>query len=142
MMRHYETDSAHAAARVLSLTLMADGAPDKSEFDCLNRTGALEQIGIDQHAFEAVLREFCEDVEQSVGYFDALNHQLSPDLIDALLDEVRDPHSQRLLLHSIVEIAIADGFLSDGERQVLSRAVALWGMQASWPVRLRPEQAS
>lgn len=126
-MRHYETDSAHAAARVLSLALMADGAPAKVEFDCLQRTRALEEIGIDDRLFESVLRNFCEDIEQSIGYLEALNYHLPSELIDALLDEVRDPHKQSELLRKMVEIAVADGCLSAGEKHVLSRAVARWG---------------
>ncbi len=137
-MRHYETDSAHAAARVLSLALMADGVPDKAEFDCLRRLRTLEEIGIDEELFDNILQRFCQDVEQSVGYFDALQYRLSNDFVDALLDEVQDPHSQRILLRTIVEIAIADGCLSEGEKQLLSRASTRWGTDTQWPVRIRP----
>lgn len=136
-MQHYEIDSAHAAARVLSLALMADGVPDKAEFDCLRRLRTLEEIGIDDTLFESVLQRFCQDVEQSVGYFDALHYRLPSDFVDALLDEVQDPQRQRLLLRTIFEIAIADGYLSEGEKLVLARAASRWGDDAMWPVRIK-----
>jgi uncharacterized tellurite resistance protein B-like protein len=139
-MRHYDIDSAHAAARVLSLALMADGAPAKIELDCLHRMRALEEIGIDDQLFESVLRNFCEDIEQSIGYFEALNYDLPSELIDALLGEVRDPHKQSELLRKMVEIAVADGCLSAGEKHVLARAVALWGEPACGPAPARPHQ--
>jgi len=117
---------------------MADGAPDKAEFDCLQRLRTLEEIGIDQDLFESVLQGFCQDVEQSVGYFDALRYRLCPDFVDSLLDEVQDPDCQRILMRTIFQIAIADGCLSEGEKQLLARAAARWGNDANWPIRIRP----
>lgn len=141
-MRHYDTDSAHAAARILSLALMADGTPAKVELDYLHRTRALAEIGIDEATFERVLQHFCEDIEQSMGYFDALNYHLPSELIDALLSEVRDPQKQAELLARMIHITLADGTLSTGEKHVLARAAAIWGEHACAAAAARPARPS
>mgnify|MGYP002620430488 CR=1 FL=1 len=136
-MRHYEKDSAEAFARVLSLALMADGAPDRAELDCVHHRRMLQQFGLDEMDFETVLQHFCEDLEQSVGYYDAFNQHLPPELIDALLAEIEHPEHRRRLLDSIIHIATADGELSEGEKRLLERASTQWGRHAGQPVRFR-----
>ena len=64
-MRTYPTDSPQAAARIVALTLVADGHVCKTEFDVLERVGAYGQLGLDHDEMQAVLQGFCEDLLQA-----------------------------------------------------------------------------
>ena len=64
-MRTYPTDSPQAAARIVALTLVADGHVCKTEFDVLERVGAYGQLGLDHDEMQAVLQSFCEDLLQA-----------------------------------------------------------------------------
>lgn len=127
-MRRYRSDSADAAARVLTLALLADGALDKSEIDCLDTSGLLERLRIPQASFDRVVQEFCEDVACNVAYLDAVHCRLSAETIDSLLDEITAPPARRALFEAMRAIAAADGTLGEGEKRVLSRAAARWGL--------------
>jgi len=90
-MRHYETDSAHAMARILSVALLADGAIDKSEIDWIAQTKVMDRLGIQPAIFDEVMQDFYEDMMTSTNFFDAVQFRLASDTIDALLDEIADP---------------------------------------------------
>jgi len=90
-MRHYETDSAHAMARILSVALRAEGAIDKSEIDWIAQTKVMDRLGIQPAIFDEVMQDFYEDMMTSTNFFDAVQFRLASDTIDALLDEIADP---------------------------------------------------
>ena len=46
-MRHYPSDSPEAQARIIALTLMADGAIDQSELRLLNERNTINQLGME-----------------------------------------------------------------------------------------------
>lgn len=135
-MRHYEPDSAHAVARVLSLAVLSDGAFDKSEIDWIARTKVLDRLGIQPATFDEVMQDFYEDVMVGTDYFDALNFRLSAETIDALLDEVVDPDCQSEMLSIMLDLTSADGHLSEGELDLLARAIDRWGRGGRWPIKL------
>ena len=135
-MRHYEPDSAHAVARVLSLALLSDGGIDKSEIDWIARTKVLDRLGIEPATFDEVMQDFYEDVMVSTDYFDAMHFRLSAETIDALLDEVVDPDCQSEMLSIMLDVTSADGHLSEGELNLLSRAIERWGSGGRWPIKL------
>jgi len=135
-MRNYETDSAHAVARILSLALLADGGIDKSEIDWIAQSNVMDRLGIQPPVFDEVMQDFYEDVMTSADYFDAVQFRLTPDTMDALLDEIADPDSQNTMLSIMLDATCADGSLSDGERKLLARAIERWGGACGWPVRL------
>lgn len=135
-MRHYTPDSPHAVARVLSLTVLADGALDKSEIDRIASTKVLDRLGIQPATFDQVLQDFYEDVMVGSTYFDAVHFRLTPATMDALLDEIADPDCQSEMLSIMLDVTSADGYLSDGERELLARAIERWGEGGRWPIRL------
>lgn len=135
-MRHYESDSAHAVARILTLALLADGALDKSEIDWIARAKVLDRLGIQPATFDQVVQDFYEDVMVSTDYFDAMQFRLPPETVDALLDEVVDPDCQSAILSIMLDLTSADGKLSDGELELLARAIERWGAGGRWPIRL------
>jgi uncharacterized tellurite resistance protein B-like protein len=137
-MRSYENDNAKAVARIISMALLADGVPDRSELQHLSRRRALSRFGIDQQVFDEVLQAFCEDLQQSVAWFDGLRGEFAPELIDALLEEVDDIEQQQELFALLLQLATVDGEVSEGESRLISRARQKWGRGGRWPIRLRP----
>lgn len=135
-MRNYETDSSHAMARILSVALLSDGGIDKSEIDWIAQTKVMDRLGIQPAIFDEVIHDFYEDMMTSTNYFDAVQVRLASDTIDALLDEIADPHRQSIMLSIMLDVTCADGSMSDGERELLARATERWGSGRSWPIRI------
>ena len=126
-MRHYETDSAQAAARVLALALLADGGLDQAELRSLARTDLVRQLGMSDEAFETVLRNYCHDVLQGTNYIDGMHLRLSSEIMQSLLDDIRNPEMQCVLLGAMREITDANDVISAGEAALLAAAAERWG---------------
>ena len=125
-MRHYETDSPQAAARVLALALLADGGLDEAELRSLARNDLVRQLGISDEAFETVLRNYVQDVLQGTTYIDGMHLRLSSEIMRSLLDDIRDPEMQCMLLGAIRAIAHANGEIAAGEAALLAAAAERW----------------
>lgn len=127
-MRHYETDSASAAGRILALCMVVDGNMAPSELEALQRSRLLEYIDIDIDDFHALVTDLCEDMLST-----SVKHEhvvLDEATIDALLDEIRAPELRRQLLRAMWKIADADGVLADAEAKLLSRAGTVWDAES------------
>lgn len=128
-MRHYEPDSARAAARILALTLLADGGLHRAELESLARTRVLRRLGLDDEAFEHVVHEYCEDLLANSNYLDGLRMQPPDEVIQTLLDDIRDKRLQDALLRAMQEIVAADGVETSSEVALLAGAVRKWGLR-------------
>lgn len=127
-MRHYETDSASAAGRIVALCMVVDGNMAPSELQALQRSRLLEYIDIDIDTFHDLVTELCQDLLST-----AVKHEhvvLDEATIDVLLDEIRDPALRRELLRAMWHIADADGVLADAEAKLLSRACHVWAAES------------
>ena len=60
-MRTYPCNSAQAAARIVALTVLADGDIGNAEIDLMRRLDVPKQLGLSQSDFDAVVDTFCED---------------------------------------------------------------------------------
>ncbi|SDG77691.1 MULTISPECIES: TerB family tellurite resistance protein [unclassified Duganella] len=123
-MRSYMTDSPSAAGRIVALCMVVDGNLSPSELRALQHSRLLEYIDIDIDAFHVLVEELCQDMLASAGQ--GLHVELPPAVIDALLDEIRDPLLCQQLLRALWQIANADGVLAEAEVTLLSRARAKW----------------
>ncbi|HEX5341195.1 MAG TPA: TerB family tellurite resistance protein [Duganella sp.] len=135
-MRHYETDSASAAGRIVALCMVVDGNMAPSELQALQRSRLLDYIDISVDDFHALVTELCEDMLST-----SVKHEhveLDEATIDALLDEIRAPELRRELLRAMWKIADADGVLADAEAKLLSRACTVWAAES----RFIKEQAA
>lgn len=132
-MRHYDTDSTPAAARLLALTVLADGGLDRNEVDAMMHTDLVRRLSIGAVEFERILREYCDDVLLSANYLDGMRLKVADEVLDLLLDDITDPALQQALLHTMQEIVSADGVETSAEVDVLARALEKWG------ARPRPE---
>ncbi|WP_374362497.1 TerB family tellurite resistance protein [Pseudoduganella danionis] len=127
-MRHYETDSASAAGRILALCMVVDGNLAPAELRALQRSRLLEFIDIDIDTFHELLSDLCHDMLST-----SVKHEhvvLDIATIDALLGEIHAPELRRELLRAMWIIADADGVLADAEARLLARACAVWSAES------------
>ena len=141
-MRNYPKDSPQAAARIIALTVVADGEIDQVELDLLERLGVDALLGLKSGALQDVLDTFCEDLLSS--------HQLQTSDIcpvdDAtlahLLDEISKPALREQLLKLCMGIAASDSHVAKGEAIVIATAAEHWGLQRFMFDQLQPQLSS
>ena len=128
-MRSYPVNSPQAAARIVALTVFADGDIGDAEIAWLDRLVVHEQLGLTRHELHAVLDTFCEDLLSSdqLKWADACP-VAEPKLAD-LMGEIQDPALRLKLLRLCVELAEVDARVDEGESMVLVAAVEHWGLQ-------------
>ena len=140
-MRSYPTDSPHAAARIVALTLVADGHVSKTELDVLDRVGAYRQLGLDRHAVHGVLQGFCEDLLQARHPHWADACQVDPRTLSQLMAEIESPALRITVLRLCVAVVEADDHIADGESIVLVSAVEQWGLHREMLTPSQPSDA-
>lgn len=121
-MRSYPSNSPQAAARLLALTLLADGSASGAEFAVLD--AAAPGLGLSVDEVREVVRGLCEDLQL------ASSRQWSRGLDDAgvgaLMAEVSEPRLRQQVLAIAFSLAQADRHLSDGEGRLLARLNREW----------------
>lgn len=127
-MRSYPANSPQAAARIVALTLVADGDIGDAEIEWLDRLIVHEQLGLARHELHAVLDTFCEDLLSSdqLKWADAC--PVDERTLADLMGEIQDPALRLKLLRLCVELAEVDAHVDDGESIVLVAAVEHWGL--------------
>lgn len=127
-MRSYPTNSPQAAARIVALTVVADGDIGEAEIEWLDRLAVHEQLGLARHELHALLDTFCEDLLSSnqLKWADAC--PVDERTLADLMGEIQDPAMRLKLLRMCVELAQSDAHVAEGESIVLSAAVEQWGL--------------
>ncbi|MEJ8837848.1 hypothetical protein [Ramlibacter sp. AN1133] len=125
-MRRYPVNSPHAAARVVALTLLADGSISRREMNSLLRTGVYERLGLDPLDMQLLLEDLARDLFEFGT--PAWEHAggLHPLVVRCVLDDVTDPGLRREVLDICRSIAESDDHLTDGEDAVLALARSQW----------------
>ncbi|QIM53524.1 TerB family tellurite resistance protein [Hydrogenophaga crocea] len=121
-------NSPQAAARIVALTVVADGDIGDAEIKWLDRLAVHEQLGLARHELHALLDTFCEDLLSSdqLKWADAC--PVDERTLADLMGEVQDPALRLKLLRLCVELAEVDAHVDDGESSVLIAAVEHWGL--------------
>ena len=127
-MRTYATNSPQAAARILSLLMLADGHLSRPELDQLTRLGAHERLGLGRDELLAVLNDFCQERLQATHMNWAEACQLDLPTLRQLLAEIVDPELRRTLMEMCVALVGVDPEVSDDELRVLEEAASAWGL--------------
>ena len=96
-MRSYPRNSPHAAARIVALTLIADGRMKDIELTALEHMDAYGRLGLDPAALRGVLRELCADMLAAAASGNQEDCRITPETIRILLAEVDDPALRRLV---------------------------------------------
>ena len=127
-MRSYPVNSPQAAARIVALTVVADGDIGDAEIAWLDRLVVHERLGLARLELHAVLDTFCEDLLSSgqLQWADAC--PVDERTLADLMGEVQDPELRLKLLRLCVELAEVDAHVDDGESSVLIAAVEHWGL--------------
>jgi uncharacterized tellurite resistance protein B-like protein len=127
-MRKYPQNSPQAAARIISLTIVADGDVNNAEFTLLEQLAMHEQLGMDRDALHEVFDTFCEDLlsNNQLAYAGAC--PVDEYTLSALMAEIDDPQLRRRVLGLCVKLAEADAHVAEGESIVLVAAVEHWGL--------------
>jgi uncharacterized tellurite resistance protein B-like protein len=128
-MRHYNTDTPEALARIVAAAVLADGGIDKTELQSLEDNAVIQRLGMSTAEFDRVVHEFCDDM-QIVSMRDHGGQlALDREAIDQLLSDVRSPKLQMSLLGILLDIVSADDWLSPGELTLVSQAMTRWGLE-------------
>jgi hypothetical protein len=127
-MRSYPTDSPQAAARIVALTLVADGHVSKVEMNALERLDAYQQLGIDRQGMHGVLQGLCEDLLQGQHSQWADACRVEPWTLNQVMAEVQERPLRLTVLRLCVAVAEADDLVTDGEALILVNAVEQWGL--------------
>jgi hypothetical protein len=125
-MRNYPRNSPQAAARIVALTLLADGHIDRAEIEALDRVDTAQALGLSRHELEAVLKTFCEDLLTAAHLTWADTCRIDADTLAQLMAEIDDPALQQRLLDLCLALAEADAHLADSEAIVLDAACLHW----------------
>lgn len=127
-MRRYPRNSPQAAARIVALTVVADGDIGDAEMAMLDRLVVHEQLGLARHELHAVLDTFCEDLlsSQQLPWADAC--PLDDRTLADLMGEIDDSALRSKLLRLCVKLAEVDADVAEGESVVLNAAVEHWGL--------------
>jgi uncharacterized tellurite resistance protein B-like protein len=127
-MRRYPQDSPQAAARIVALTLIADGDVEQVELALLDELAVHEQLGLERSALHAVIDTFCEDLLSSQQLAWADNCPVDEYTLSELMGEIVAPDLRRTVLGLCIDLAEADGYVAEGESVVLTAAVEHWGL--------------
>jgi uncharacterized tellurite resistance protein B-like protein len=127
-MRSYPVNSPQAAARIVALTVVADGDIGEAEIAWLDRLVVHEQLGLARHELHALLDTFCEDLLSSQQLKWADTCPVDERTLADLMGEIQDPALRLKLLRLCVELAEVDARVDEGESTVLVAAVEHWGL--------------
>lgn len=125
-MHTYTINSPEAVSRILALTMIVDGHLSPSEIRAMHHSKYLEQVSIDDDTFDRTLRELCEDLLDAAANRRAGMVEIDPQLMNALLLDLRDPLLQIRVWRAMVDIVHADGHLDGREATLVRRAARAW----------------
>lgn len=128
IMRKYASNSPQAAARIIGLTLIADGDVGEVELALLDELAVHQQLGLTRDALHGVIDTFCEDLLSSkqLNWADAC--PVDAYTLTELMAEIDDPTLRRKVLGLCVQLAESDDEVAEGESVVLIAAVEHWGL--------------
>lgn len=125
-MRSYPRNSPHAAARIVALTLIADGRMKDIELTALEHMDAYRRLGLSAEALRGVLHELCTDMLADAAASGRVDCRIEPAGIQRLFAEIDDPALRRLVYELCSGVARADRLMHDGELVVLLEAIDHW----------------
>lgn len=125
----YARDTLSAQARLVALSLLADGRIDSSEVELLGGQQGLGRLPLSKAEFFQVLNDFCADVSRMPATGGSYN--VSPTYVEELLGKVTDPSLRRKTLNLMFDLIRSDGKLDPSEDTLLWNALDSWGLRVS-----------
>jgi uncharacterized tellurite resistance protein B-like protein len=127
-MRKYPRNSPQAAARIVALTVVADGDISDAEAELLDKLDVHTLLGLKRHELHQVLDNFCEDLLSSMQLAWADACPVDERTLADLMADIDDRALRLLLLRLCVKLAEIDAHVAEGESIVLNAAVEHWGL--------------
>lgn len=124
-----------ALARLLALSLLANGRMKPCEVEVLCDDGGLAQLGLSESEFFQVLYEFCADVERMPAL--GGGYVISRDQVQGLLDEITDTTLRERTLDIMYQVMRSDGRLDEGELALLMATLHAWDDTRRFPGQSR-----
>jgi uncharacterized tellurite resistance protein B-like protein len=122
-----QADARLTAARLIVLTLVADGELANREIDAIDRHHIAELIGVPRDALVQAVAEHCSGLLASTAT-DGAVRVLDLENTERLLDSITDPALQKLTCRAMLVLAKADGHISLAEQTLLRHALSRWGL--------------
>lgn len=136
-MRTYPNNSPQAAARIVALTMLADGHLCKSELDVLERLDGHSQLGLAPAELHVIVHALCEDLLATSNQNWPAACHIDAGTLAELLAEIDDPDLRVTVLGLCAAVAVADRQMATGEIGVLTAAFEQWKLPRD-VVRPRP----
>jgi uncharacterized tellurite resistance protein B-like protein len=128
MIRYYPRNSPRAAARIVAMTMLADGHLSPKELDLLDHVAAGDQLGLTAAEMRSVVHAYCEDLLSSDSMCWAGTCRVEPETMADILNDVDDPCLRRLVASLCLAVVQADDHVADGESVVLHALIEQWGL--------------
>lgn len=125
-MRAYHANSSEAAARIVALTMLADGHVCHSEMQALYALHAGERLQLTPPQLHAVLQGLSEDLLASAYPQWGNACQMDERSLQALLAEVSEPALRSTTLALCRQLAQADAHRTSAEERLLARLAQHW----------------
>ncbi len=136
-MRSFPRNSPQAAARIVAMTMLADGHLTPSELEVLDRAGAGDKLGLSTPELRSIVHTFCEDLLMTADMCWADACRIEPETIASMMQEIDDEALRRTVLAMCLAVVDADGHIAEGESIVMHAIVEHWGLHREM---LRPKE--
>jgi uncharacterized tellurite resistance protein B-like protein len=114
-------------ARVVAMTMLADGEIQDVELDRLEELDAFTVMGLSREGFADVVQDYLGELVDGADA-DGHVHPLAPALVDGLVAAIDDPALRLTTAQLMLAIANADNDLSEGELAVFRHVLGRWGL--------------
>ena len=127
-MRSYPRNSPQAAARVVALTVLADGHLGPQEIDALQRIDVAGRLDLSQADFMGVLQAVCDDLmASSYQHWSGIQHLPRTEL-KQMLDEIDDVGLRLIVIEICAALCECDDNLADAEYEMLCTLADHWDL--------------
>ncbi len=127
-MRSYPRNSPQAAARVVALTVLADGHLGHQEIDALQRIDVAGRLDLSQAEFMGVLQAVCDDLmASSHRHWSGIQHLPRTEL-KQMLDEIDDVGLRLIVMEICAALCECDQNLADAEYEMLCTQADHWDL--------------
>lgn len=127
-MRSYPRNSPQAAARVVALTVLADGHLGHQEIDAMQRIDVAGRLDLSQADFMGVLQAVCDDLmASSHQHWSGIQHLPRTEL-KQMLDEIDDVGLRLIVMEICAALCECDQNLADAEYEMLCTQADHWDL--------------
>lgn len=119
-------DSPAALAHVLALVMATHSESDPREVRLLEQLDAFRRIGMSEQAFLRIVRQYRQGACHDLAGHDWL-HLDDAEVVDDVLDAVRDTRHRLLLCRLAGCLLTADGRIRETQRMIYDRMLLRWG---------------